>query len=186
MQYNCILRAGPCSSRYRKAGNNSLQINRQKIIISTTLIGSMRGKAQPRYAGDTLSPKQRSERMRSVRARDTKPELIVRQLIFGMGYRYRLHSRKLPGNPDIVFARRKKLIFVHGCFWHRHKNCNLARLPKSRFEFWIPKLEGNRIRDNRKQKELKAMGWRMLIVWECQLTNRRVLEAKIRRFLEDN
>jgi DNA mismatch endonuclease (patch repair protein) len=138
------------------------------------------------YAGDTLTPRERSERMRRVPARNTKPELIVRRLIFGMGHRYRLHSRRLPGHPDIVFARHRKVIFVHGCFWHRHKNCHLARLPKSRSEFWVPKLEGNRARDLRKQKQLKKLGWRTLVVWECQLTDTPALVSRLRRFLDED
>ena len=98
---------------------------------------------------DTLSKAQRSERMSRVRGKDTKPELLVRRLVHGMGYRYRLHRRDLPGTPDLVFPGRRKVIFVHGCFWHRHPDpaCKLARLPKSRTDFWLPKLEGNRARD---------------------------------------
>jgi DNA mismatch endonuclease (patch repair protein) len=125
----------------------------------------------PRYSGDTLSPKERSERMSRVRSKNTKPEMSVRQLLFSMGYRYRLHLRAVPGNPDIVFLPRKKAIFVHGCFWHRHKDCSNCRLPKSRLDFWKPKLEGNRKRDARKQRELKKAGWEFLVIWECELNN---------------
>lgn len=99
---------------------------------------------------DTLSPQERSERMGRVRNKDTKPEMVVRRLTHSLGYRYRLHGRKLPGRPDMVFAGRKKVIFVHGCFWHRHdeQNCPLTRWPKSRLEFWVPKLEKNKQRDS--------------------------------------
>ena len=94
---------------------------------------------------DTLTPEQRSERMRRVRSKDTKPEILVRQIVHRLGFRFRLHRRDLPGIPDLVFPQRRKVIFVHGCFWHRHQDqsCPLARLPKSRLEFWRPKLEAN-------------------------------------------
>jgi DNA mismatch endonuclease (patch repair protein) len=95
---------------------------------------------------DTLSPEDRRERMSRVRAADTKPELAVRRLVHGLGYRYRLHSRSLPGHPDLVFGKRRKVIFVHGCFWHRHQGCPLCRMPKTKLEFWRPKLEGNKDR----------------------------------------
>jgi DNA mismatch endonuclease (patch repair protein) len=103
-----------------------------------------------------------------------------------MGYRYRLHRRGLPGNPDIVFGARRKAIFVHGCFWHRHSdpNCRLARLPKSKRDFWIPKLEANRVRDQRNQQALIADGWQVLVVWECELGDKEHLENKLIRFLE--
>lgn len=136
------------------------------------------------YSGDTLSPKERSERMSRVRSKDTKPELCVRQLLSSMGYRYRLHLRSVPGNPDIAFSRRKKAIFVHGCFWHRHKNCPNCRLPKSNLEFWKPKLEGNKKRDAKKHRELKKAGWQFLVIWECELNDGR-LPVRLRSFLED-
>jgi DNA mismatch endonuclease (patch repair protein) len=123
--------------------------------------------------------------MRRVRGKDTGPELMVRHLVHGMGYRYRLHRRDLPGCPDLVFATRCKVIFVHGCFWHRHgdSGCKLARLPKSRLEFWLPKLEANRARDARNQNRIRSMGWDFLVIWECQLADRASLEEGIRRFL---
>lgn len=135
---------------------------------------------------DTLSPSERSTRMSLVRNRDTKPELVVRRLIHGLGYRYRLHQGDLPGKPDLVFRSRHKVIFVHGCFWHRHlaPDCKLARLPKSRLEFWLPKLEGNRERDVRNQALLESAGWGVLVVWECELRDMAQLEAKIISFLE--
>ncbi len=107
---------------------------------------------------DTLSPAQRSERMSRVKSRDTKPELAVRRLVHSMGYRYRLHG-KLPGRPDLVFAARRKVIFVHGCFWHRHSGCPNCRLPKSRLAFWKPKLEANKKRDRKNQQSLRRLGW---------------------------
>lgn len=133
---------------------------------------------------DTLTPEQRSERMSRVRGKDTKPEMIVRRLVHGMGFRYRLHRRNLPGSPDLVFPSRKRAIFVHGCFWHRHPNCKLARIPKTRHEFWVPKLEGNRIRDIKNQNALGALGWDYLVVWECQVGDTAALGKLIRHFLQ--
>ncbi len=132
---------------------------------------------------DTLTPKQRSERMSRVRSKDTKPELAVRRLIHGMGLRYRLHRRNLPGSPDLVFSSRRKVILVHGCFWHRHPGCKLARIPKSRTEFWIAKLEGNRTRDIKNQSLLAGLGWEYLVVWECQVRDNKKLKQLIRGFL---
>ena len=134
---------------------------------------------------DILTPEQRSERMSRVRGRDTKPEMLVRRLAHGMGYRYRLHRRDLPGSPDLVFPSRMKVIFVHGCFWHRHLDpeCKLARLPKSKLDFWGPKLETNRERDERNLVLLAELGWDVLVIWECQTNNREQLQARIREFL---
>jgi DNA mismatch endonuclease (patch repair protein) len=133
---------------------------------------------------DSLSPQERSEIMARVRSKNMRPELMVRKLVFGMGYRYRLHIRELPGCPDLVFRPRRKVIFVHGCFWHRHANCALARLPKSRLDFWEPKLEGNRVRDEKNRRSLKQEGWDVLTVWECQIQDAAGLERRIRRFLD--
>jgi DNA mismatch endonuclease (patch repair protein) len=125
--------------------------------------------------------------MARVRGRDSKPEMLVRRLVHGMGFRYRLHDRRLPGAPDLAFRGRRKAIFVHGCFWHRHPDpeCKLARMPKSRLDFWGPKLEGNRERDLRQQAELKALGWDFLVVWECELRNRVELAERLRRFITE-
>ena len=134
---------------------------------------------------DTLSPAQRSERMSRVRSRDTKPELLVRKLVHGLGYRYRLHRKDLPGKPDLVFGPRRKVILVHGCFWHGHDdpNCKLARAPKSRVEFWGPKLARNRERDREVERRLNESGWEALILWECELRDRAGLEQRMRAFL---
>lgn len=123
--------------------------------------------------------------MGRVRGTDTKPEMVVRRAVHAMGYRYRLHRRDLPGRPDLVFPGRKKVLFVHGCFWHRHPDpqCPLARMPKSRLDFWQPKLEGNRGRDLRNQQKLEELGWEVMVVWECQLRELEALKARIRRFL---
>jgi DNA mismatch endonuclease (patch repair protein) len=122
--------------------------------------------------------------MSRVRSKHSRPELAVRRLVFALGYRYRLHARDLPGHPDLVFRARRKVIFVHGCFWHLHANCALARMPKSRLEFWRPKLEGNRERDDRNNRVLKREGWKVLTIWECQLAKTERLEKAIRRFLD--
>jgi DNA mismatch endonuclease (patch repair protein) len=121
--------------------------------------------------------------MSLVRNKDTKPELAVRRLVHGLGFRYRLHRLDLPGKPDLVFPARSKVIFVHGCFWHRHPDCSLARLPKSRLDFWVPKLERNRENDLLKQEELRRLGWNVLVVWECDLRDRDELARKITEFL---
>jgi DNA mismatch endonuclease (patch repair protein) len=135
---------------------------------------------------DTLTPEQRSERMGRVKGKGSAAERYVRSLAHRMGYRFRLHGARLPGTPDMVFASRRKVMFVHGCFWHRHPdpNCPLARLPKSRQDFWIPKLEGNRERDLRKAGELDALGWQSLVIWECELRDTTSIENRIRTFLD--
>jgi DNA mismatch endonuclease (patch repair protein) len=135
---------------------------------------------------DIVDPETRSRMMSGIRGKNTKPEMTVRRAIHAMGYRYRLHARELPGKPDIVFRRRRLAIFVHGCFWHRHPDpsCKLARMPKSRVEFWEPKLEGNRARDEANVLALEAMGWKVLLVWECQLGNMEQLGNTLRRFIE--
>jgi DNA mismatch endonuclease (patch repair protein) len=135
---------------------------------------------------DTLTREARSLRMGRIAAKNTTPELRVRRLVSSLGYRYRLHVGDLPGRPDLVFASRRKIIFVHGCFWHRHEDprCRLARLPKSRLDFWLPKLQGNCERDKRNISVLRSGGWGVLVIWECQLPRKSVLTRRIQRFLE--
>ncbi len=133
---------------------------------------------------DTLTRQERSARMALIRGKDTKAEMVVRRLIHGMGYRYRLHGKGLPGRPDLVFRSRGKVIFVHGCFWHRHPGCKNARLPKSRLDFWVPKLEANRKRDLKVFAQLRAQGWKAIIVWECELRNTERLARRVSNFLE--
>lgn len=134
---------------------------------------------------DTLSPSERSARMALVRSRDTGPERHVRALVRSLGHRYVLQGHSLPGTPDLVFPKAKKVIFVHGCFWHRHpsKRCKLARLPKSRPEFWIPKLEQNRLRDIKNQRAINRLGWRYMVVWECHLHDESDVMKRLGRFL---
>ena len=133
---------------------------------------------------DNIPQAERSEIMSRVRGKNTRPEMLVRRLVFAEGYRYRLHGRKLPGCPDLVFRSRAKVIFVHGCFWHRHENCALARLPKSRLDFWEPKLTANKERDKRNKKLLAKEGWKVLTIWECQLRDTERLKRTIRGFLD--
>ena len=137
---------------------------------------------------DNLSESERSERMGRIRGKDTKPEIAVRRLVYGMGYRYKLHRRDLPGTPDLVFVGRRKAIFVNGCFWHQHPDprCKLARLPKSRPDFWRPKLEGNARRDEQNLATLDSLGWSVLIVWECQVRYKSRLKLTLRSFLEED
>ena len=132
---------------------------------------------------DTVTPQRRSEIMSRVRSKDTVPELAVRRIVFGLGRRYRLHVRNLPGRPDLVLQRDRKIINVNGCMWHQHAGCKLARLPKSRLDFWLPKLEANKARDRRNNRDLKGAGWRVLTVWECELPHGTKLRRKIEGFL---
>lgn len=117
---------------------------------------------------DRLSKERRSWNMSRIGGRDTKPELIVRSLLHRMGYRFRLHRRDLPGSPDIVLPRHRALILVHGCFWHRHPGCRYACMPRTRTEFWKAKFATNVDRDRRQIQQLEILGWRVLVVWECQ------------------
>lgn len=121
--------------------------------------------------------------MQRVKGKDTKPEKIVRSLLHSLGYRFRLHRKDLPGTPDIVFPSRRLALFVHGCFWHGHL-CRIGQLPKSRLDYWQPKIEANSDRDRRKQAALTAAGWRVAVVWQCELTNRDALADWLRGLLD--
>jgi len=112
---------------------------------------------------------QRSRNMSAIKSKNTKPEIAVRKLLHSMGYRFRLHRKDLPGSPDIVLPKYKTVIFVHGCFWHRHENCKYASTPKTRKEFWEKKFRENINRDNLNQANLSLKGWKIIIIWECQL-----------------
>jgi DNA mismatch endonuclease (patch repair protein) len=125
----------------------------------------------------------RSANMRAIRSKDMLPELAVRSLVHRLGYRFRLHRSDLPGKPDLVFPSRKKIIFVHGCFWHSH-NCKVAHVPKSNKGYWGPKLQRNKTRDSKNIKTLKAAGWEVLVVWECKAWDEGRLSGQVRRFLE--
>jgi len=133
---------------------------------------------------DKISAERRSENMRRIRSKDMKPEMVVRKLIHGMGYRYRLHRKDLPGKPDLVFTPRKKVIFVHGCFWHQHNadHCPITRKPKSNGSYWLPKLEKNVKRDQRNLEELEKLEWDFLVIWECEIKDTDKLKKKIKIF----
>lgn len=118
---------------------------------------------------DTISPKARSENMRRIRSRDTKPETLIRSALHRSGYRFRLHRRDLPGKPDIVFSSRRKVVFVHGCFWHQHADCREGRLPNSNRDYWGPKLMANVKRHELAVSRLNEAGWQPLTVWECEI-----------------
>ena len=125
----------------------------------------------------------RSRIMRAVRSKDTKPEIIVRKLSFSLGYRHRLHRKDLPGKPDLVYPSRKKVIFVHGCFWHGHDCKRGARVPKTHKEYWVKKIGGNIARDKKNQMLLKETGWEYLIVWECEIKDSEILGERLKIFL---
>jgi len=120
---------------------------------------------------DFLSPKDRSERMSRIVSKDTQPELVLRRVLHGLGFRYRLHGSGLPGRPDLVLPRYKTVVFVHGCFWHRHADCSIATTPKSNTSYWIDKFQKNVSRDARVTKALEEAGWRVLVVWECEVSS---------------
>ena len=135
---------------------------------------------------DFLSPAERSDRMSRIRSKDTQPELALRKVLHRLGLRYRLHGAGLPGKPDLVFPRYKTVVFVHGCFWHQHDCAMGNRMPKSRIEFWREKLQGNKKRDAQNRRQLKAEGWSVLVIWECQTASTKMdrLRARVARFLD--
>jgi DNA mismatch endonuclease, patch repair protein len=124
----------------------------------------------------------RSENMRAIRGKDTKPEMTVRSVVHGLGYRFRLHRADLPGKPDLVFPARFKVIFVHGCFWHSH-GCKSGLIPNSNRDFWLPKLRRNELRDGRNLEALAQQGWKALVIWECELRDSGALRFRLKRFL---
>ncbi len=133
---------------------------------------------------DTFSKEKRSEIMRAVKSKDSQAELAVRRMLHRAGFRYRLHVADLPGKPDLVFPARQKVVFIHGCFWHLHKNCRAASRPSSNVEYWESKLQRNADRDKKNKRRLKKLGWKMLVVWECELKNPDAVFSMLTRFLE--
>ena len=129
---------------------------------------------------------QRSKNMSAIKSKNTKPEIKVRKVLHSMGYRFRLHSKDLPGSPDIVLPKYKTVIFVHGCFWHRHDNCKYASTPKTRKEFWGEKFEANVKRDIKIQEKIKIMGWQSVVIWECEINNQSKLKMILSNFFKKN
>lgn len=121
---------------------------------------------------DIVTPAKRSEMMAGIKGKDTKPEILLRKILHGGGYRFRLHRKDLPGRPDLVLTKHRLVVFVNGCYWHGHEDCSRFRLPKSNTAFWEAKIAGNRSRDRRDRAALAAMGWRVLVVWECALSGK--------------
>jgi DNA mismatch endonuclease (patch repair protein) len=134
---------------------------------------------------DTRSPDQRRRIMQAVKSKDTRPEMLVRRMLHAMGYRYTLHRKDLPGKPDIVFPSRRKVIFVHGCFWHAH-GCAKGQPPKSRLDYWLPKLERNVYRDRTKIEQLESNGWRVLVVWQCETKDQDALARRLSGFVDES
>lgn len=134
---------------------------------------------------DRMSPAERSRQMSLVKSKNTGPELAVRKLVFSMGYRYRIHGAGLPGKPDLVFPGRKKVIFVHGCFWHRHAGCKKATTPANDAEYWLPKFARTVERDRQTLDALRELGWGTLVLWECELKDTCALAKKLRAFLNN-
>ena len=132
---------------------------------------------------DIFDPEKRSEIMSRIRGRDTRPELIVRRIAHALGFRFRLHRKDLPGRPDIVFPRHQAVIVVHGCFWHRHPGCKRASSPKTRVRYWQNKFEGNVVRDKRNETALRDLGWKVMVIWECETKDHEAVAARIESFL---
>lgn len=134
---------------------------------------------------DFLSPKERSERMSRIRSRDTSPEVALRKALHALGLRFRIHDKRLPGRPDIVLPRFRTVVLVHGCFWHRHQGCKVATTPKSNTAFWQEKFERNTVRDARNTASFEALGWRVLVAWECELGSQRKAQDAAKRIACD-
>lgn len=129
---------------------------------------------------DIVSPEVRSRMMSGIRGKNTRPEIVVRQAAHRMGLRFRIHRKDLPGKPDLVFPKYRTVVFVHGCFWHRH-DCKLAAVPKTRPEFWVAKFQSNIDRDLRNQRQLESLGWHVIKIWECETKNPQLLFAKLKQ-----
>ena len=135
---------------------------------------------------DIVDPRKRSEIMSRIRGRDTEPEMIVRRIAQRLGFRFRLHRRDLPGSPDLVFPRHRAVILVHGCFWHRHPGCKYAYSPKTRVRFWEEKFEGNVARDRRNEIALQELGWRVMVIWECETRDQNTVAERIVAYLGED
>lgn len=135
---------------------------------------------------DIFDKNKRSWLMSRVESKNTKPEIIIRSLIHQMGHRFRLYQNNLPGKPDIVLKRHRKIVFVNGCFWHGHDNCSRAKLPESNFEFWAAKIKNNKKRDHKNIELLRNLGWEVLVVWQCEMKNQLFLVEKLKTFLNND
>ncbi len=133
---------------------------------------------------DVFSATKRSAIMARIKGRDTAPELRVRRLLHSLGFRFRCHRDDLPGKPDIVLSRHRKIVLIHGCFWHCHSGCPRAALPTTNVKFWQKKIRGNQARDQRVRRELRKLGWNVLVIWQCQLKREEILTSRLLRFLE--
>ncbi len=134
---------------------------------------------------DSLSPERRSENMRRIRSTDSAPEMVIRRAVHRTGYRYRLHAADLPGKPDLVFPRSKRIIEVRGCFWHQHGKCIDSHIPKSRSDYWVPKLAKNKQRDRKTDRQLRRLGWQLLVLWECEAADSSKLLKRLKAFLRE-
>lgn len=132
---------------------------------------------------DTLTPDQRKRCMRNIRGKNTKPEIIVRSISHALGFRFRLNQKNLPGTPDLVFRKYNLCLFIHGCFWHRHHGCKFSYTPKSRQDFWLNKFSRNIVRDQKKEEELRRLGWRVEIIWECETKNIATLRERLQKLI---
>lgn len=133
---------------------------------------------------DKLDAQRRSQNMSQIRSKNTKPEVLLRSLLHRAGYRFRLHRKDLPGKPDIVFPGRRKVILVHGCFWHQHLGCREGRIPGTRQDYWRPKLKRNVERDAAAVEQLRTLGWDVMTVWECEIKNAEPVKDRLRAFLK--
>lgn len=134
---------------------------------------------------DILTKEKRSWNMSRIKSKNTRPEIRVRKILHSLGYRFRLHSNILPGKPDIILKKYKTVIFVHGCFWHRHKNCKYAYIPKSRIDFWEKKFEANKKRDQEVARKIQETGWKRLVIWECETKEEGNIERAIKDFFDN-
>jgi DNA mismatch endonuclease (patch repair protein) len=132
----------------------------------------------------TSAKERRSENMRRIRSKDTQPEVAVRRLVWSLGWRYRLHRHDLPGRPDLVFSSRRRVIFIHGCFWHSHARCRRTHVPRTNQKYWISKLERNRQRDRSNMRKLRTKGWQVLVIWECEAADEPLIQSKLKTFFK--
>lgn len=179
------LSAGSCVRRIITSGSGWKVPDTAAVGHNTSVGPRLDARGKGRFmCADRLSPEARSRLMSRVRGRDTGPERALRRLLTDLGYRYRLQYKRVPGRPDVALPGRRKVIWMHGCFWHSHPGCPKATVPKSRTEYWTAKLEDNRRRDTAVQEGARRLGWDTLVVWECELSDRDGLTKRLTRFLD--